>query len=195
MFLDNFTINKENTKAIFFDFDGVILDSVNIKTHTFELLFNNFSEKIVSKILEHHKENGGMSRFEKIKYYFKEYIHHDLTSFEFELYCKKFSELSFDLVCKCNFIFGALEFITENHNQYELHIISATPEDELKKIVQFKDLEKFFLEILGSPKSKNENIELIIKKYNYKRNEIISIGDSKNDYESAKKSKILFIGI
>ena len=195
MFLDNILINDKYTKVILFDFDGVILDSVDIKTEAFKRLFSNYPEEIVSKIISHHTENGGMSRFDKICYYFKEYINSPLSNHELELHLKKFSDLTFELVCNCSFKKGALEFITENYNKYDFHIISATPQEELIKIAEYKKITNYFLEILGSPKTKKENIEFVINKYNYKTEEAIFIGDSKNDYDSAIKSRIFYLGI
>ena len=47
--------------AIFFDFDGVIVDSVNIKTQVFYLMYLPYGEDIALKAKQHHIENGGVS--------------------------------------------------------------------------------------------------------------------------------------
>ena len=52
-------------KNIFFDFDGVIADSVNVKTEAFEKIYLPYGKEIAEKVINHHRENGGMSRFEK----------------------------------------------------------------------------------------------------------------------------------
>ena len=54
---------------------------------------------------------------------------------------------------------------------------------------------KYFKSINGSPESKEEHIKKIIIKGNYKKKEILFIGDSDNDYNAAKKNKIKFLGI
>ena len=59
---------------IFFDFDGVIADSVNVKTEAFKQLYLKYGDEIAAKVVHHHIQNGGMSRFEKFKYYHKEYL-------------------------------------------------------------------------------------------------------------------------
>ena len=59
-----------DTKSVFvFDFDGVLADSVNIKTLAFYELYKEYGGSISSKVVEHHEANGGMSRFDKFKYY------------------------------------------------------------------------------------------------------------------------------
>ena len=53
-------------KLIFWDFDGVIKDSVEVKTHAFEYLFPDGDADFLRKVRMHHEANGGMSRL-KIK--------------------------------------------------------------------------------------------------------------------------------
>ena len=55
-------------KAILFDFDGVLVESVDIKTKAFAKLFENEGPEIVNKVVEYHLANGGVSRFKKFDY-------------------------------------------------------------------------------------------------------------------------------
>ena len=55
--------------AIVFDFDGVLAESVDIKTRAFALLFRDEGEEVVRKVIDFHLKNGGVSRFEKIKFF------------------------------------------------------------------------------------------------------------------------------
>ena len=59
----------KSKQILIFDFDGVILDSVHLKTEAFAELYEKFNNNIVSEVREFHEKNGGMSRFEKIHYY------------------------------------------------------------------------------------------------------------------------------
>ena len=52
-------------KAIFWDFDGVIADSVNVKTDAFYELYLPYGKNIAEKVKEYHLANGGFS-FQKI---------------------------------------------------------------------------------------------------------------------------------
>jgi beta-phosphoglucomutase-like phosphatase (HAD superfamily) len=53
-------------KAVLFDFDGVIVESVYVKTEAFRELFAGESEYL-SEILAFHLANGGMSRYTKFE--------------------------------------------------------------------------------------------------------------------------------
>ena len=49
-------------QIIFFDFDGVLVESVEIKIHAFRKLYAEHGENVVEKVLAHHMEHGGISR-------------------------------------------------------------------------------------------------------------------------------------
>ena len=48
-------------KAIIFDFDGVLVESAEIKTKAFEMLFSDYPDTI-DDIVQYHKKNMGISR-------------------------------------------------------------------------------------------------------------------------------------
>ena len=55
-------------KLVFWDFDGVIKDSVLAKTNAFRLLFEEHLPELIEQICEHHRTHGGLSRFKKYLY-------------------------------------------------------------------------------------------------------------------------------
>ena len=64
---------KNIVDSILFDFDGVIADTVEIKTRAFYSIYEEYGTAIAEKAVEHHILNGGMSRFEKVKFYHKKF--------------------------------------------------------------------------------------------------------------------------
>ena len=50
-------------KAIFWDFDGVIADSVNVKTDAFYEMYLPYGKHIADKVRQYHLNNGGVSRY------------------------------------------------------------------------------------------------------------------------------------
>ena len=78
-------------KGIIFDFDGVIAESVEVKTEAFAALYKPYGNEIVEKVVEHNNANGGISRFEKFKLYHKLYLDTDLTDSDIERMSDKFS--------------------------------------------------------------------------------------------------------
>ena len=53
-------------KNVLFDFDGVIIDSMPIKTEGFRKVFEGFEPAAVEKLLDYHNLNGGLSLYVKI---------------------------------------------------------------------------------------------------------------------------------
>ena len=65
---DKTKIRIKNAKIIFWDFDGVIKDSVPVKGEAFRKLFIKYGSDISEKVVDHHYKNGGVSRYEKIRF-------------------------------------------------------------------------------------------------------------------------------
>ena len=61
-------------KGIIFDFDGVIAESVQVKSDSFAALYKPYGLDIVKKVVEHHEANGGMSRFYKFRLYHESFL-------------------------------------------------------------------------------------------------------------------------
>ena len=58
-------------KTILWDFDGVILDSMKIRDWGFKEILKKFNKEDVKSLLKYHRENGGLSRYVKIRYFFE----------------------------------------------------------------------------------------------------------------------------
>ena len=181
------------SKVLIFDFDGVILDSVNIKTEAFRELFKKQNKSILNKILKYHLKNGGVSREKKFEFFYKFFLKQKLSIKQKKKLSKEFNKIVFKKILKCKFIKGAYKFLSENKS-YKLFISSGTPEKELRLICKKRKLSKFFLNIYGSPKTKVNHIKSIKRKFR-KTDFIVFIGDSKNDLDASLKTKIKFIQI
>ena len=61
---------RRPVKAILFDFDGVIVDSVDIKTIAFKELFSAFPEHS-REIERYHLDHLGVSRYQKFEWIYR----------------------------------------------------------------------------------------------------------------------------
>lgn len=186
-----------NQKSILiFDFDGVLADSVGIKADAFAELYSPYGSEIVDKVVAHHLANGGMSRFEKFIYYHDVYLNMNRYKLDIDKLSDQFSTIVMDRVITCPEIPGAETFIQENFLQRRCYINSATPQDEIRQIVLARGLKKYFSAVLGSPKSKSENLEKIRRSNpNIPISEFLFFGDALSDLEAANNHNIDFIGI
>jgi len=180
-------------KNIIFDFDGVILDSVPIKTEAFRKLFEKFSSDEVEKLIYYHVENGGVSRYLKIKYFFEEILEKSITEEEVQKYAQNYSELTKQELTNPQYLIeDTLKFIQQNYQKYNMHIASGADEKDLQYICKKLELTKYFLSINGSPIKKEKIVFRILANNHYKKNETILIGDSTNDYQAALENGIKF---
>jgi len=180
-------------KAIIFDYDGVISESVGIKGEGFSMIYKPYGKKIADKVIKHHHANGGVSRYEKFRFYHKNFLDIELNEFEMKALSKKFSLFVVDRIIKAPYVKGAYEFLKDKNKKYDMFISTGTPENEIKIITKARGIDKFFKEIYGSPDNKTDHIKRIINKYGYKKDEIIFIGDSLEDKYAANQSQITFL--
>ena len=180
-------------KGIIFDFDGVVVESVMVKTNAFAELYSKYKKDIVNKVIDHHLANGGMSRYEKIKFYHENYLEMSISQSELECLADKFSKIVIKKVIAAPFVPGIFDFIKNNFKKYKMFISTGTPDYEIKRICNSRNINKYFYEIYGSPQKKIFHIDKIMSKYKLINKDLVFIGDSNTDYEAAKKRNIKFI--
>ena len=183
----------QKLSIIILDFDGVILESVDVKTRAFRELFS-FTPKHVDEIVNFHIKNGGMSRFDKFRYFYKNIMKEPLSDEQYNFLCNRFSELVFDGVLKSSFVPGAESFLKHFSTKTSLFVTSATPISELTEIIRQRGILDYFKTIYGAPRTKQECIEEILTNMNCPKENAIFVGDALNDYKAAQESGVRFIG-
>ena len=101
-------------KVLIYDFDGVICDSVGLKTDAFVELYDTENESIQKLVREYHLANGGISRFEKIKYFETVLLGKVYSEEENIRLAQKFSYLVKEKVITSAFIPGVKEFLEKS---------------------------------------------------------------------------------
>jgi len=76
-----------------------------------------------------------------------------------------------------------------------LFATSATPQNELKRILTARGDEYFFSEIFGWPITKETAIKSVLEKYSLNPRESVLIGDSAHDFEAARAAGVRFIHV
>ena len=62
-----------NIKNIFFDFDGVIAESVSAKTDAFEEMYLPYGKDIAAKVVEYHKLHGEFLGMKSLNIFIKNF--------------------------------------------------------------------------------------------------------------------------
>jgi len=183
----------DGIKIIFFDFDGVIVESLDAKTMAFKKLYEPYGPSIVDKVAKYHLDNGGVSRYEKLRYYHENFLNTPADDELLDSLANDFSILVERQVVEAALVPGVKAFL-ERHVEHELlYIVSATPQEELRRIVKTKGLADYFSGVFGSPSKKADMILSVLKEHNIAPNEAMLIGDSKTDYDAAFSTKVNFV--
>lgn len=182
-----------NIRAIVLDFDGVVLESVDVKTRGFRRLFESYPET-VDRIVEFHLQNTGISRFEKFNVIYRDYLGLPLSDEEMETLGRRFAELVLEEVMACEFVPGAFMFLRKYSQDYPTFLASATPTDELRTIVVSRGLQGFFRGIHGYPPGKPAILRGLMAEFGWLPEEVLFVGDSVNDCAAAREAGVQFIG-
>ena len=111
-------------KSIIFDFDGVIAESVHVKTKAFSLIYSPYGKDVKNKVVAHHLANGGVSRIEKFKLYHKSFLNLKLNNNDLIILDKRFSIYVLNKVVNSSEIEGANEFLKKYYKKKKLFINS-----------------------------------------------------------------------
>lgn len=183
-------------QAVFFDFDGVILDSVDVKTRAFAELFREYGPGVQQAVVDYHLAHGGVSRFRKFEYYYEHLLGKELSGSESEELGRRFNALVLDGVLAAPFIQGVPETLRGlEQARVPAVVASGTPEEELKVIVERRGLASFFLEVHGSPRLKREITQDVCARHDFEAGRCLFVGDALTDYDAAVACGMPFLGV
>lgn len=180
-------------KVIFFDFDGVLIESVDIKTDAFARLFEAEGKGVVKKVVDYHLQNAGVSRYDKFRFIYEEILHRPLTDDVFRLLCDKFSLLVKESVIAAPYVKGAEGFLKDHSSKYRCFVVSATPQEEIEEIIARRGMLGFFKGIYGAPTKKTEAVRKVIRAERIAPDEALYVGDAMSDYSAARDNSAHFI--
>lgn len=180
--------------AIVFDFDGVLVESVDIKTRAFASLYAEYGDRIMGQVVDYHMQHCGISRYQKFRYYHEVLLGKTLTKAEEIQLGDRFSQYVEDAVVESSYVIGAYEFLENHYRSIPLFVASGTPDAELKVIVNRRNMNKYFVSVHGSPDRKSDIIQNILTTHGFNPDRVLMVGDAIADYEGAIGAGVKFIG-
>lgn len=183
-------------KCLVFDCDGVLLDSVPVKTAAFGRLAEPYGPEAKKRLVAYHGEHGGVSRFLKFAWFFREVLGREITAQESQAWGEKFAEYALDEVRKCALIPGALQTLEQWQGRLPMYVCSGTPAQELRDVLAERGLTRFFTGIYGSPPAKGELLrEIISSRAGLLPDETLMVGDATTDRDAAALAGSLFYAV
>ncbi len=181
-------------QAILFDFDGTLVQSNQIKRDTLFVVARTVgaSDEQFAQVFEDHP------RYDRFGLY-RELLNRINYDGDIDAKVDELSTLYGDLttaaISKAPEIPGAEKFLQEFSAQIPMYINSATPEASLRNTVEERGWNSFFRGVYGRPKSKNEIFERVQNETGLTADQILFVGDSVQDLESARDNGCPFLGV
>jgi phosphoglycolate phosphatase-like HAD superfamily hydrolase len=167
-------------KVIVLDFDGVIVESNDIKHRAFSHIFSEFPSHH-REIMAYHHAHNAVNRHDKFRYIMEHILKQEFDSALANDWAARFSSMTRDEISACPYVAGAFEFIRFFSGNCPLYVASATPLDELNLILQNRGLHPYFKGVLGAPTPKKAMFDHIMNAEKILPEDILYIGDSKED--------------
>ena len=179
-------------KSVIFDCDGVILQSNKLKTNAFSEVLSSEPKKKVDDFINYHKTNGGVSRYVKFEYYFREIKHEKNYKQMAEKAILQYAKIVKSKLKRIDYVPGFLEIINYfNSKKVPCFIISGGDQDELHEIFQYRQIFDKFKCILGSPIEKESHVKNLLMD-NFIIGPAIFFGDASSDMKAAINNQIEF---
>lgn len=180
-------------RAVVLDFDGVVTDTVDLKTRSFAAVFSGEPAEAVARILEYHAAHNGISRYEKFRWAYREVLRRPLTpEAEAEL-GRRYNRLVEDAVVDAPEIPGALAFIRAC--PVPVFVASGTPEEELRRIVARRGYDGLFAGVFGAPTKKAPILREVARAVGAAPDALAMVGDAMTDHNAAREVGARFIGV
>jgi len=179
-------------RLVFWDFDGVIKDSVGVKTLAFERLFLPFGPEVARKVREHHEANGGMSRYDKMPVYLQ-WAGQAADPASVQAFCDRFSELAYQGVIDAPWVPGVRAYLDEHCSSQPFVLVTATPQEEIESILARLDIAQVFREVYGAPRTKTEAIADVLQRWRLAPAQAAFVGDASADLAAARANGVPFL--
>jgi phosphoglycolate phosphatase-like HAD superfamily hydrolase len=180
-------------RAVVFDFDGVVLESADVKTDAFVELFASHGPEVAAKVKAHHLANLGISRFVKFAWIHEHLLGCPITDEESRALGERFSALALDKVLAAPFVPGAEAALAALAATHPLFVASGTPQDELDLIVDRRGLRARFREVHGTPRDKPEILRDVMARHGLAASETLFVGDGASDHKAASATGVEFL--
>lgn len=179
---------------IIFDCDGVILESVDAKTHAYERVGEQYGKEAGQRLKEYHSKNGGVNRTLKFEWFCKEVLHKEPEPGEIDSLCSLFAKYSLDEVLHSQTVPGVIEVIKAWKGRVPMYVASGAPHNELNTVLKKHGLTGYFDGIYGAPPGKTDLLKKILAETGLAPCETVMVGDSGTDQYAAEAVQCHFYG-
>lgn len=179
-------------EVFIFDFDGVILESVDARDEAYRLLFSDHGDAVSGRVLQLHKRNPGIDRRDKIRRCFREVLGMEPGAEALDERVRRFGEIAKQLVIEAPVVSGVPELMSRLDPAH-CFVVSVAWQEEVRRIASEKRVRNWFAEVYGGPLEKAGNIERILSDTGCTPKQAVFVGDKISDFEAATATGVDFL--
>ena len=179
-------------RAVIFDFDGVIVDSNELKTEAFRQIFSRFPEHLEAMLAYHHA-HVSLSRYDKFTYLVEERLGRKGDRRAIDELADEFAGLLRERMDTCALVPGARAMLEELAPRLPLYLASVTPEGELERLLHVHRLRHNFVRVFGCPPWTKTGAVGAILDETGGPDGVALVGDSAGDQRAAAAHQVTFI--
>lgn len=182
-------------KVLALDFDGVILDSVQVKLEAMRRVGEPFGPELRDRLVMFQRIEGGVSRYEKFAWLHREAYGRDMTPQELAEISAQYARCIDDALRACPFLPGFEELFAAWRGKVPIHVCSGAPTEELCALLRARGKMEYFTGIGGYPPAKTPLLASIIGAHGVEPEHVVMVGDTVTDSRAAEENGTLFFGV
>ena len=183
---------SDQLRVLILDFDGVVVESKDVKTDAVRELFGRFPEHVEEMMAWQHA-NVSVTRFAKFDQLLSLLGREGDTALRGEL-AVEFSRLVSARMLQVPLVPGAEAFLAAVSPRVPMYLASVTPAEELGWILEQRNLRHWFRDVYGMPPwPKADAIRDVLKREQVDAGSSMLIGDSAGDQRAAQSAGVEFL--
>jgi phosphoglycolate phosphatase-like HAD superfamily hydrolase len=188
--------HTSDIKVVVFDFDGVLVNSEHLKENSWQTMFDSSElTQVALRDAQRMYGSGRGDRYDIVRHVLE---HSQVPASEIPLQVQnilhRYNEVVQSGIKHMGLSEDARTSIRIMKEDFPLYINSATPQIDVRQSAENLQILGFFKDILGRPRTKVENLEIIVNAEMVACDNVLFIGDSSNDAKAAGEFGCHFIG-
>ena len=182
-------------KVVVFDFDGTLVESNKLKYDAYFELFprDAYHNGIIRNVLSESFEESRYSILEKIL----KVVDPDANDLQETVHslASRYNVIVVEGAKTCPECPDAERLLQRLSPYYPLYLSSTTPEAALCEIIRFRGWSRYFKNIFGYPRRKQETLRDILREEQLRPSQMLVVGDGESDRVSAEDAGCNFFDV
>ncbi|MCC6621016.1 MAG: HAD family hydrolase [Deltaproteobacteria bacterium] len=174
-------LSRFQPEAVFLDCDGIIFDTNRLKCDAFRYALAGAPSDAVERLVAHHKATGGVSRYLKIEHFYRRLFPVPEPDQAIARALARFGEYCEDGYRRMRPRREALAF-ADLFGPDRVWVVSASDEDELRRVFRAQEIDHHFADVHGSPATKTAHLTRILGARGLAPTDALFVGDGGGDW-------------